>query len=56
MDEDKGHLTSVVDIEIKEAIEKIAEEREWSVSLVIKKILTQAVSDFNEKGKIIGID
>lgn len=55
-EEDKQRLTTVLDAETKRIIEEIAKEREWSASFVVKKILIQAVEDFNKTGKIIGID
>lgn len=56
MDKDNQRLTTVLDVEIREVIERIAREREWSMSFVLKKIITQAAIDFNKTGKIIGID
>ena len=55
-EEDKQRLTTVLDAETKKVIEEIAKKHEWSASFVVKKILVQAVEDFNQTGKIIGIN
>lgn len=56
MKDNKQVVSTVIEADIKQSIEEIAEKYDWSLSLVISKILTQAIEDYDETGITIGIN
>lgn len=56
MENNKQVVSTVIEADIKQSIEEIAEKYDWSLSLVISKILTQAIEDYDKTGKVVGIN
>lgn len=56
MENNKQVVSTVIEADIKQSIEEIAEKYDWSLSLVISKILTQAIEDYDKTGEVVGIN